>query len=168
MGYGRRICVTRRSAETGGASEILGFSACRVARTPRHWAYRAAGRFRPQAQTLGPASVADIAAQLQNAVVNITPTRRRSRQSRFGARGPKGSPFEEYFQDASTRKMWQQPRANSLGSGFVIDPKGFYRHNNHVIEGADEIPPSSTDGSKLKVLEGRRCAMPRPIWRCSG
>ncbi len=67
---------------------------------------------------------------------------------------PQGSPFEEFFQDFFDKEdRGGGQRANSLGSGFVIDPSGLVVTNNHVIEGADEITVIFTDGSKLKVTE---------------
>jgi serine protease Do len=108
------------------------------------------------AQTAGPQSVADIAARLQNAVVNISTTQKLKETREVPVpQVPKGSPFEEFFEDFFDR---QDPggggqRANSLGSGFVIDPSGFIVTNNHVIEGADEITVIFTDGTKLKVIE---------------
>merc|ERR1712054_141814 len=49
-----------------------------------------------------------------------------------------GSPFEDFF------KQFDKPgnekrRAQSLGSGFIIDKKGFIITNNHVIDNADKI-----------------------------
>jgi len=107
------------------------------------------------AQSRGPASVADTAAQLQNAVVNISTTQKMKDTKPVPVpEVPKGSPFEEYFQDFFDKEdRGGGQRANSLGSGFVIDPKGFIVTNNHVIEGADEITAIFTDGSKLKVVE---------------
>jgi serine protease Do len=56
---------------------------------------------------------------------------------------PPGSPFEEFFKEFFDRdrdREQQAPRrANSLGSGFVIDPRGYVVTNNHVIADADEI-----------------------------
>jgi serine protease Do len=108
------------------------------------------------AQTRGPASVADIAERLQNAVVNISTTQKLKESQEVPLpEVPKGSPFEEFFED-----FFDKPdrgrggqRANSLGSGFVIDPSGYVVTNNHVIEGADEITINFTDGSKLKVVQ---------------
>ena len=67
--------------------------------------------------------------------------------------GPKGSPFEEFFNDFfdDQEKEGQPRKVSSLGSGFVIDPSGLIVTNNHVIEGADEIIINFTDGTKLKV-----------------
>ena len=105
----------------------------------------------------GPASVADVAEGLQDAVVNIstTQTLKGPGEAAPGHRGPKGSPFEEFFDDffddedagGLSRKV------SSLGSGFVIDPSGLVVTNNHVIEDADEIIINFTDGSKLKVTK---------------
>ncbi|MFN0217999.1 MAG: Do family serine endopeptidase [Hyphomicrobium sp.] len=104
----------------------------------------------------GPASVAPLAKQLSDAVVNIATS-----QSVKGPQGsplpnvPKGSPFEDFFEDFFN-KRGGAPRGDrkvtSLGSGFVIDGKeGLVVTNNHVIDGADEIVINFHDGSKLKV-----------------
>jgi serine protease Do len=104
----------------------------------------------------GPESVADIAEGLQDAVVNISTTQTLKGSSDNAQEGgPKGSPFEEFFNDffddqggeALSRKV------SSLGSGFVIDPAGLIVTNNHVIEGADEILVNFTDGTSLKVTK---------------
>ena len=102
----------------------------------------------------GPGSVADLAEKLQDAVVNISTT-----QTLKGGKGvpfpniPKGSPFEEFFEDFFDRQ--QRPgrprKVTSLGSGFVIDSSGLIVTNNHVIDGAEEIFIKFRDGSKLKV-----------------
>lgn len=105
----------------------------------------------------GPVSVADVAEDLQNAVVNIstTQTLKGTGQSVPGHRGPKGSPFEEFFDDFFEEdEGGGVPRkVSSLGSGFVIDPSGLIVTNNHVIEGADEIIINFVDGTKLKVTK---------------
>jgi serine protease Do len=103
----------------------------------------------------GPESVAAIAEPLFAAVVNISTS-----QTVKGAQGvplpkvPKGSPFEEFFDDffrKDGKPGGSDRRVSSLGSGFVIDASGLVVTNNHVIEGADEITVIFTDGSKLKV-----------------
>lgn len=103
----------------------------------------------------GPPSVAPVAEPLFPAVVNISTT-----QTAKGPQGlplpdiPKGSPFEDLFEDFFNRRGGPAtPRTfSSLGSGFVIDGKeGLVVTNNHVIADADEIVVNFHDGSKLKV-----------------
>jgi serine protease Do len=105
----------------------------------------------------GPASVADIAEGLQDAVVNISTTQtiKGSDEGVPGRKVPKGSPFEKFFNDFFDDEDNGGPphKVSSLGSGFVIDPSGLIVTNNHVIEGADEIIINFTDGTKLKVTK---------------
>lgn len=109
----------------------------------------------PVAAFKGPQSVAPVAEPLFPAVVNISTT-----QTTKGPQGlplpeiPKGSPFEDLFEDFFNRRGGAPvPRkVSSLGSGFVIDGKeGLVVTNNHVIADADEIVVNFHDGSKLKV-----------------
>ncbi|HXG78553.1 MAG TPA: DegQ family serine endoprotease [Methyloceanibacter sp.] len=103
----------------------------------------------------GPESVADVAEGLQETVVNIstTQTLKDTAEAMPNGSGPKGSPFEEFFDDFFDEgdKDGLSRKVSSLGSGFVIDPSGLIVTNNHVIEGADEIVINFTDGTKLKV-----------------
>jgi serine protease Do len=105
----------------------------------------------------GPDSVADVAEGLQDSVVNIstTQTLKGTAENVPGGPGPKGSPFEEFFDDFFDDEDSQGlPRkVSSLGSGFVVDPSGLVVTNNHVIEGADEIIINFVDGTKLKVIK---------------
>jgi serine protease Do len=105
----------------------------------------------------GPQSVADVAEGLQDSVVNIstTQTLKGTAEGLPNGPGPKGSPFEEFFDDFFDEedKDGLPRKVSSLGSGFVIDPSGLVVTNNHVIEGADEIVINFTDGTKLKVVK---------------
>ena len=105
----------------------------------------------------GPDSVADVAEGLQDAVVNIstTQTLKGSAEAVPNGSGPKGSPFEEFFDDFFDDEGGNglARKVSSLGSGFVIDPGGLVVTNNHVIEGADEIVVNFTDGASLKVTK---------------
>jgi serine protease Do len=112
------------------------------------------------AQTRGPQSVAPVAEELIEAVVNISTS-----QSIRGPEGlplpkvPKDSPYDEYFGDFFQNRGRSAPdrMVSSLGSGFIIDGKqGIIVTNNHVIDGAEEIYANLHDGSKLKAeLIGR-------------
>ena len=86
-----------------------------------------------------PDSFADLAERLSPSVVNISTTMvvnntDRPQMPQF----PEGSPFEDFFRDFQDRGEPSR-RAQSLGSGFIIDAKGIVVTNNHVIENADEI-----------------------------
>ena len=110
---------------------------------------------RAVAQSRGPQSVAPVAERLQSAVVNIS-TSQTVKGASGGAlpRVPKGSPFEEFFDDffKSGKGGGPERKVSSLGSGFVIDGKeGLIVTNVHVIEGSDEIIANFADGTKLKV-----------------
>ncbi|MDX2155359.1 MAG: Do family serine endopeptidase [Hyphomicrobiaceae bacterium] len=107
----------------------------------------------------GPPSLSPLAEKLTGAVVNISTSQKAKGPSGVPLPDvPKGSPFEEFFEDFFNRK--DKPGGNgggdrkvsSLGSGFVIDGKeGLIVTNHHVIEGADEIVVNFADGSKLTV-----------------
>jgi len=118
-----------------------------------------------------PESFADLAADLQPAVVNISSSQAaQQRADRGGPETPQfppGSPFEQFFKDFLDRNRPGQPnrrgpsgpeggppgggRATSLGSGFIIDSTGYIVTNNHVIDGADEITVTLTDNTSLKA-----------------
>jgi len=105
----------------------------------------------------GPQSLAPLAEKLTNAVVNISTSQKAKGPSGVPLPSvPKGSPFEEFFEDFFNRKDDGDGdgsrKVSSLGSGFVIDGKeGLIVTNHHVIEGADEIIVNFHDGTKLKV-----------------
>ncbi|MDX2288018.1 MAG: Do family serine endopeptidase [Hyphomicrobiaceae bacterium] len=135
--------LVRSHGVVAGAVILLSVAVCLPAAAQRPW-------------TNGPQSVAPVAGKLLGAVVNISTT-----QVAKGPRGvplpsvPKGSPFEEFFDDFFSRDGNGEGagrKVSSLGSGFVIDGKeGLVVTNNHVITDADEIIINFPDGSKLKV-----------------
>lgn len=111
-----------------------------------------------QAQNAGPASVADLAEGLLDAVVNISTSQKVSGGGNNDSvpmpRLPEGSPFQdffdEFFKDREGGNRQSPRRVQSLGSGFVIDAEeGIVVTNNHVIADADEIEVNFSDGEKL-------------------
>ena len=135
----------RRSRPSPGAG-------CQRARcSPRRASRRRAAQ--------GPASVADLAQGLLDAVVNISTS-----QTVKGTEGPdtvpmpqlpEGSPFQDFFDDFFKDRQGGDGgdrKVQSLGSGFVVDAEqGIIVTNNHVIADADEIEVNFNDGSKLKA-----------------
>lgn len=110
------------------------------------------------AQQRGPASVADLAEGLLDAVVNISISQdAEGSDADSGSPSPKvqkDAPFEQYFNDYFSKRKkdgGKNRKVNSLGSGFVIDPAGYIVTNNHVIEGADEIDVNFADGTTLEA-----------------
>ncbi len=123
-----------------------------------------------------PESFAPLVRSLLPAVVNISTTQGGAAANRANRpdapeapQAPPGSPFEEFFRDFFNRNrpggeaqpgqppgpggrpQPPQRRAQSLGSGFIIDPSGLVVTNNHVIDGADEINVVLQDNTTLRA-----------------
>ncbi len=83
---------------------------------------------------------ARVAEELEPAVVNIFTE---GGSERTLGQPPSGSPFDEFFE----RFFRDQPpqRRRSLGSGVIVDPRGYVITNNHVIENAEEIEVQFSD-----------------------
>ena len=97
-----------------------------------------------------PGSFADLAARLKPAVVNVSTSQSIAPNANTRSQRPQappGSPFEDFFKDFFDRQEGEgggggqtpRRRAQSLGSGFVIDKSGIVVTNYHVIAEADEI-----------------------------
>lgn len=97
-----------------------------------------------------PESFADLAERLLPTVVNISSTQKIDDTVTISPAPnmpdfpmfPKGSPFEDFFEDFMNRHQQVIPNipAASLGSGFIYDKEnGIIITNNHVIKDADEI-----------------------------
>ncbi|WP_375408654.1 Do family serine endopeptidase [uncultured Methylobacterium sp.] len=117
----------------------------------------------------GPESLADLADQVTDAVVNIsasTTVESRPPTSRTLPQLPPGTPFEDLFEDFFNKRGQrgggggersegesprQQRKSNSLGSGFIIDASGIVVTNNHVIGDANDIQVILHNGTKLKA-----------------
>src|SRR2546422_652584 len=102
---------------------------------------------------------AGLAEHLSPSVVNISSTQEVKGGPSLGVPGGpggpggEGDPFHEFFEPFE--KFFGPPRrpykAKSLGSGFVIDTKGYILTNNHVVENADEIVVKLSSGKEFKA-----------------
>ncbi len=97
-------------------------------------------------QKAQPQSFRELSKRLMPAVVNIS-TQQVIESSALPAM-PKGSPMER-FNDYFGRDDEGLQRQGSLGSGFVISADGYIITNNHVIEQADKIEATFSDGRTL-------------------
>ena len=130
----------------------------------------------PQAQApavLAPDTFAILAKQVSGAVVNISAEKlvKNQMQQFLGdvPKRPKGGPAPEMpfgqegpfrdFRDFFDKFFGEMPKsykARSLGSGFIIDPKGYVVTNNHVVEGADKIKVILVGGKEYQAtIKGR-------------
>lgn len=83
-------------------------------------------------------TLAQIYAQVNPSVVNIQTTQRLAPSFNLPFNFPDQSPD-------------QAPVTHSLGSGFVWDTQGHIVTNNHVVEGADRITVTFSDGSTFEA-----------------
>jgi serine protease Do len=98
-----------------------------------------------------PASIADLTAQLQPAVVNIS-TRQRIT---VNANPFAGTPFEDLFGQRGGAQPTTR-EAQSLGSGFLVSADGYVVTNNHVIQPdgraqLEEVTVTTTDGTEYRA-----------------
>jgi serine protease Do len=116
-----------------------------------------------------PETFAPLAEAVMDAVVNISATQTVEDKAGPGFGLPQGTPFDDLFEEFFKRRQQQGPndgmggmgpgfpntprmrKANSLGSGFVVDPDGIVLTNNHVIANANEIDVIFTNGRKLRA-----------------
>jgi len=103
-----------------------------------------------------------ISKQLEPSVVNINTesTIKNTRRRRGGpdsGGGDDQNPFDDFFDRFFGGQQNQGPiREHSLGSGVVVDPKGYILTNRHVVEKADRIrvklqddPPGTLHDAKV-------------------
>jgi serine protease Do len=102
-----------------------------------------------------PTNLADLVDSVAEAVVNISATQTVEENGAATPDLPKGTPFddmfEEFFKHHGINPHPRAHQAQSLGSGFVIDPSGIVITNNHVVGDANDIVVIFTDGRKLKA-----------------
>jgi serine protease Do len=109
----------------------------------------------PDAPIMVPGNFTELAERVREGVVNIQTVKNGKGSGRvfrhfFGNPHGRQSPFEDFFGPGfggdDPSEGFQQ---KSLGSGFIIDRKGFIVTNNHVVENADEIKVKLANGQEF-------------------
>ena len=104
-----------------------------------------------------PGSFAPLVKKARDSVVNISTVK--TIKGRKGIPFPFKMPFGENdpFKDFFDKFFKGHPpipknfRQRSLGSGFIIDKKGYILTNNHVVEGTDEIKVRLADDTEVEA-----------------
>jgi serine protease Do len=85
------------------------------------------------------------------AIVNISTSKviheARAQDPFFQFFGPRGAPFPTPWGHGGDETLTQR----SLGSAFIVDPKGYVLTNRHVVDGADEVTVTLTNGHHYKA-----------------
>jgi serine protease Do len=61
--------------------------------------------------------------------------------------------FRRFFQQMPEMDDAIPRQRQAFGSGFIVDPSGVVMTNNHVVEGADEVEITLTDGRKFSSTD---------------
>ncbi len=88
---------------------------------------------------------ASVAETLKPAVVNVFTEQKAGEVPH----PPTGSPFDEFFERFLPDQ--QDQRRRSLGSGVIIDERGYVVTNNHVVENADKIEIQFSDERRFQA-----------------
>ena len=107
----------------------------------------------PGGPTMVPQSFTELAKKSSPAVVNISTTQSMEEGDGFHFFHRPGQqrremPLEEFFERFFGQRDPRQFQRQSLGSGFILDEKGYIVTNNHVIENAEEIRVTLKDGEE--------------------
>ena len=150
--------ITRRKSRTGRTLVAVAVSAAIVGAVavsePWSPANAAPGAGSAMMTTMQ-GGFADLVSEVRPAVVNVEVTRaiRPAAQSRMRWRRH-GGELPEIF-----RHFWSMPgfatpdmpRAEGVGSGFIVDPSGLIVTSHHVVKGADSVTVTLQDGRKLEA-----------------
>ena len=149
--------ITRSKAWTGRTLVAAAVSAAIIGAVAvsEPWSPANAAPGAGTAMTTMQGGFADLVSEVRPAVVNVQVTRaiRPAAQSRMKWRGP-GTEFPQTF-----RHFWSMPgfampdmpRAEGVGSGFIVDASGLVVTSNHVVKGADSVTVTLQDGRKLEA-----------------
>ena len=94
-------------------------------------------------------AIAEIVEEVKPAIVNISSTKTIKAQKRSDPFF--NDPFfRRFFGDELPFQSPKERKTMSLGSGVIVDPKGYILTSTHVIQGADEIKVTLLDKREFK------------------
>ena len=150
--------ITRRKAWTGRTLVAVAVSAAIVGAVavsePWSPANAAPGAGTAMTTTMQ-GGFADLVSEVRPAVVNVEITRaiRPAAQSRMRWRRHGGQIPEifRHFRSMPGFAIPDMPRAEGVGSGFIVDASGLVVTSHHVVKGADSVTVTLQDGRKLEA-----------------
>lgn len=105
-----------------------------------------------QQQPVGPPGFADVVEQVTPAVVNVTVEQKSFQPMNMPNNIlPEGSPMWEFFKQFEGFSDRMPREREGQGSGFFISADGYIVTNNHVVDGAERIEVTLTDGSSMEA-----------------
>lgn len=110
--------------------------------------------FAPSAAAIGESPFVAVADEVLPAVVSVD-TRRTVRRAQ--GRDPFRDMLRDFFGDQmfpyedSPDRQYREYEVPSSASGFIFDERGYIMTNNHVVNGADEIEVTLTDGREFSA-----------------
>ena len=93
---------------------------------------------------------AHIVKRVSPSVVHIA-VEKTVRDANSGGEGD-SSPFDdEFFRKFFAPRLPHAPKQRGLGSGTIVDKRGYILTNNHVVEGAEKIIVKTKDGREMEA-----------------
>jgi serine protease Do len=90
----------------------------------------------------------EVSSRVKPAVVNINTEEVITNKKQ----NPGDMPNDLFHFFEGTPQMPEQQMVRSLGSGVIVDPKGYIITNNHVVEGATKIKVSVAGGEEYTLI----------------
>lgn len=132
----------------GDAAAVAASAAATVGQSPAAAVIPASAPLLTSAPIASLPSLADVAAAVAPTVVRIDITKAAAQRSSSQRQSESGNQLFAPFLDDFLNGLQRSEPESGSGSGFIISPDGHIVTNYHVVEGADKIQVTLTDGKK--------------------